>query len=382
MLVDKTKVVEYDYLIVGCGLFGTVFAQQAAERGRKVLVIEKRPHIGGNCYTENIEGINVHKYGPHIFHTSDERVWKYVNRFADFNHFVNRPKVRYGDKLYSFPINLMTLYQLYGVKTPMQARKKLEEVAIPNDNPEKLEEWILSQVGEEIYEFFFRGYTKKQWRQEAKNLPASIIKRLPIRFSFDDNYYDDRHQGIPIGGYTKMFERMLEGIEVKLNTDYFERTDYWNSFAPRVVYTGKIDEYFNYKFGMLDYICLRFETEVLEGDYQGNAVINYTEEEIPYTRVIEHKHFEFGNQPKTVVTTEFAVEYHRNNVPYYPVNTEENNKLYQRYRKEAEKENNLVLGGRLATYSYLDMDDAILSSLKIVDNLLGKITSNKYSRYF
>lgn len=362
---------KYDYLVVGCGISGVVFAQRIAEQGRKVLVIEKRRHIGGNCYTEDIEGINVHKYGPHIFHTDDEAVWKYVNQFADFNHFVNRPKVRYKDRLYSFPINLMTLYQLYGVKSPVEAREKLREVCIHNGNMRNLEEWALSQVGEDIYKIFIKGYTKKQWRRDPKELPASIIKRIPIRLNYNDNYYDDKYQGIPTGGYTKMFERMLEGIEVRLNTNYFKKKDYWNSIAFVVVYTGRVDEYFDYEFGLLDYRGLRFEDKVFEGDYQGNAVINYTEEKIPYTRVIEHKHFESGTQSKTVVTYEFPTEYHKEAVPYYPVNTDDNNKLYERYKQEAKKEKNLVLAGRLATYSYLDMDDAILSALKIVDNLLG-----------
>lgn len=268
---------KYDYLIVGCGLFGIVFAQKQVERGKRVLVIEKRAHAGGNCYTENIDGINIHKYGPHIFHTSDETVWEYVNRFTCFNHFVNRPKVQYKDKLYSFPINLMTLYQLYGVKTPFEAKKKLTEVAIPKENPENLEDWILSQVGPDIYEIFIKGYTQKQWQKEPKDLPASLIKRLPIRLTFDDNYFNDKYQGIPIGGYTKMFKEMLKGVEVKLTTDYFADRTYWDGLAHSVIYTGKIDEYFDYKFGALEYRGLCFENEFLEGDYQGNAVVNYTE---------------------------------------------------------------------------------------------------------
>ena len=273
---------EYDHLIIGCGLFGIVFAQQQIERGKRVLIIEKRDHIGGNCYTENIEGINVHKYGPHIFHTDNAKVWEYINHFADFNTFVNRPKVIYKNNLYSFPINLMTLYQLYGVKTPSQAKSKLKEVAIPNENPDNLEDWILSQVGPDIYKIFIKGYTQKQWQKEPKQLPASLIQRLPIRLTFDDNYFNDKFQGIPIGGYTNMFEKMLEGVEVKLNTEYFVNKSYWDTIADVVIYTGKIDEYFDYKFGHLEYRGLRFENELLQGDYQGNAVINYTEESIPF----------------------------------------------------------------------------------------------------
>lgn len=362
----------YDFLVVGCGMFGATFASQVSACGKKVLVIEKRPHIGGNCYTENIEGINVHKYGPHIFHTSDEEVWKYVNRFAEFNRFVNRPKVRYKDNIFSFPINLMTLYQLWQVKSPTEAKCKLEQVVIPNDDPGNLEEWILSRVGKEIYQIFFKGYTKKQWKKEPRELPASIIKRLPIRLNFDDNYYNDKYQGIPIGGYTNMFEKMLEGIEVKLNTDYFADRNYWDSIADAVIYTGKIDEYYDYKFGTLEYRGLRFENEFLEGDYQGNAVINYTQEEIPFTRIIEHKHFEFKDQAQTIITREYPQQYHKNDVPYYPVNIPSNNKLYEKYKKEAEKKKGLVLGGRLATFRYLDMDDVILSTLKLVKDLQAK----------
>jgi len=360
----------YDFLVVGCGMSGTVFAQQVAEHGKKVLVIEKRNHIGGNCYTENIEGINVHKYGPHIFHTSSKRVWQYVRRFADFNNFVNRPKVKYKNKLYSFPINLMTLYELWGVHTPSEAREKLNQVVITKKNPKNLEEWILSQVGGEIYQIFFKGYTTKQWGKKPNDLPASIIKRVPIRLNFDDNYFSDKYQGIPIGGYTKMFERMLEGIEVKLGVNYFENRNYWNSVASKVVYTGKIDEFFDYDFGELEYRGLSFRSKVLKGDYQGNAVINYTEEAVPYTRVIEHKHFEFGDQSKTVVTWEFAMECDKDAIPYYPVNTDRDVKLYERYMGKARKERNLILAGRLASYRYLDMDDVILSALTTVENLL------------
>lgn len=359
----------YDFLVGGCGMFGAVFAQQMTERSKKVLLIEKRSHIGGNCYTEAFENIQVHKYGPHIFHTSIDRVWKYVNRFAKFNNFVNSPKVRYRDKLYSFPINLMTLYQLWGVKNPAEAKAKLEQVAIPIDNPRNLEEWVLSQVGQEIYEIFIKGYTKKQWGKDPKELPASIIKRLPIRLNFDDNYYNDKYQGIPIGGYTKMFEQMLEEIEVKLNTDYFANRQYWDSVADAIVYTGKIDEYFDYKFGELEYRGLRFETKIFDGDYQGNAVINYTEQQVPFIRIVEHRHFEFKNCDKTVVTWEYPDDYDRGKIPYYPINDKRNNELYNLYRQEAERQRRLLLGGRLATYAYLDMDQVIAAALKLCEKL-------------
>jgi UDP-galactopyranose mutase len=361
---------KYDYLVVGCGMFGSVFARQAAGAGRKVLVIEKRDHIGGNCYTKKIEGINVHKYGPHIFHTSNERVWTYINRFANFNNFINRPKVRYKKRLYSFPINLMTLYQLYGVHTPDEARRKLQQVIIPNDNPENLEQWALSQVGPDIYRIFIKGYSEKQWLTSPRQLPASIIKRLPIRLTFDENYYTDKYQGIPVGGYTKIFERMLGKIEVRLNTDYFKDKEHWNSTAAKIVYTGKIDELFDYRHGTLEYIGLRLESQTLDGDYQGNAVINYTQSTVPYTRIIEHKHFEFNSSPKTVITKEFPCRCLKNDIPYYPVNTEKNNKLYQKYKRLAAKAPDLILGGRLATYKYLDMDDVILDALNLTKAIL------------
>jgi UDP-galactopyranose mutase len=361
---------KYDYLIVGCGIFGIVFAQRMSKSGKKVLIIEKREHIGGNCYTENIEGISVHKYGPHIFHTDNSIVWEYINHFACFNSFVNRPKVLYKSQLYSFPINLMTLYQLYGTKTPLEAKRKLKEVIIHKKSPKNLEEWIMSQVGKDIYEIFIKGYTRKQWNRDPKDLPISLIKRVPIRLDFNDNYFNDKYQGIPVGGYTKMFEKMLKGIETILNTNYFEQKSYWDSITKTIVYTGKIDEYFDYKYGHLEYRGLRFETEVKKGDYQGNAIINYTEEDVPYTRIIEHKHFEFGNQPRTVVTREIPTECGVDDIPYYPINTKRNVDLYKRYKQEAEKEINLLLGGRLATYKYLDMDDVILSALQTVKVLL------------
>ncbi len=362
---------KYDYLVVGCGMFGAVFAQKMAECGKNVLVIEKRPHIGGNCYTEEIEGISVHKHGPHIFHTSNEKVWTYVKRFATFNQFINRPKVKYKHHLYSFPINLMTLHQLWGVNTPTEAKKKLCDAQIHCENPKNMEEWLLSKVGKEIYEIFFKGYTTKQWRKTPKEMPVGIIRRLPIRLNFDDNYYIDKFQGIPIDGYTKLFEKILEGIQVKLNIDYLEDKEYWDKTAKQIVYTGKIDEYYNYKLGELEYRGLRFETKIKNGDYQGNAVINYTEERIPYTRVVEHKHFNPADNDKTVVTWEFPTISDKNSIPYYPVNTHNNNNLYGKYQKKAKVEKNLVLGGRLATYRYLDMDDVVLSALQTVDTSLS-----------
>lgn len=355
--------IKYDYLVVGSGLFGSVFAQRAFESGKKVLVIEKRNHIGGNCYTERIEGINVHKYGPHIFHTDNAKVWSYINRFTGFLPFVNRPKVKFRDRLFSFPVNLMTLHQLWGVSTPEEAEQKLLDVQVYCHNPANMEEWLLSKVGLEIYEIFFKGYTTKQWQRTPREMPVSVISRLPIRLTFDDNYYTDRFQGIPVDGYTKLFECMLDGIEVRLKTDYLQNKKHWDSIAEKVVYTGKLDEYYNYNIGELEYRGLRFETEIKDGDCQGNAVINYTEEQIPYTRAIEHKHFEQSASDKTVITLEYPIPFNKSLIPYYPVNTETNNQLYSQYKKKAEAEKKLKLGGRLATYKYLDMDDTILSAL-------------------
>ena len=360
----------YDFLIVGSGLYGIVLARQMTDSKKKVLIIEKRNHIGGNCYTEEYQNINIHKYGPHIFHTDNKTVWDYVSRFSEFNNFINRPKVLYQNKLYSFPINLMTLYQLWEIKTPEQAEKKLKELIVPNSNPKNMEEWVISHVGKQIYETFIKGYTKKQWGKSPDQLPANIIKRLPIRLTFDDNYYTHRYQGIPIGGYTKMFQNMLENVEVRLDTDYFEKKSYWDSLANNIVYTGKLDEYFDYKYGELEYRGLRFENKILQGDYQGNAVINYTDENVPYTRVIEHKHFELLQNDNTVVTWEYPDTCDRNKIPYYPVNTDTNNKLYKKYEQEAAKEKNLILGGRLALYKYLDMDQVVLAALQMTQKFI------------
>jgi UDP-galactopyranose mutase len=354
----------YDYLIVGAGLFGSIFARELTDKGFKCLVIDKRDHIGGNCYTETIEGINVHKYGPHIFHTSDDKVWNYINKFCEFNHFVNRPKVNYKGKIYSFPINLMTLYQIFNVTTPEEAKDKLDSVKYDITNPKNLEDWVLSQVGKDMYDIFIKGYTTKQWGMEPKLLPTSIIKRLPIRLNYDDNYFFDKYQGIPIGGYTQIFDKLLHNIDVKLNVDYFDDKNYWDNQSTKVVYTGPIDRYYNYIFGKLDYRSLEFKTKIEDCyDFQGNAVVNYTDIETEYTRIIEHKHFEFGKQNKTVITE----EYPRNEgEPYYPINDSTNNTRYNQYKELMVKDQNVIFGGRLADYKYYDMHQVIASALKRV----------------
>lgn len=353
----------YDYLIVGTGLFGSIFAYEANKKNKKVLVLEKRDHIGGNCFTEKINDIHVHKYGPHIFHTNNKKIWDYINQFAEFNNFTYRPKVNYNNNIYSFPINLFTLYQLWGVSTPQQAREKLEQVKIKNDDPKNLEEWILSQVGLEIYEKFIKGYTSKQWNRDPKDLPASIIKRLPIRLTFDDNYFNDRYQGIPIGGYTQIFEKMLDGVEIKTGIDFFNDKEHWEQVSNKIIYTGKIDELYNYKFGKLEYRSLKFENEILNDDYQGNAVINYTEKNVPYTRICEHKHFDYHNQISTIITKEYPEEYNGKNTPYYPIGDEKNNNLYKMYFDLNKQQNKYILGGRLAEYKYYDMHQIIGSAM-------------------
>lgn len=364
--------IKYDYLIVGAGIFGSVFAQQAIEAGKTCLIIDKRLHTGGNAYTKNIEGINVHMYGPHIFHTSDNRIWEYVNRFAEFNNYINRPKVRYNDELYSFPINLFTLYQIFGVKTPEEAKSKLDSVKIHNESPRNLEEWILSQVGEEIYNKFIYGYTKKQWGVEPKDLPSSIIKRLPIRLTFDDNYFNDKYQGIPIGGYTKMIENMQEGSDLRLGSDFFENREYYEGIANKIVFTGAIDEFFDYSEGYLEYRSLRFETEILDtDDYQGNAIINYTDENVEFTRICEHKHFESTKSKCTIITKEFPEAWKPGSDRYYPVNNELNNNRYNKYKKMADLKNDkYIFGGRLAEYKYYDMHQVIGSALKKAKELI------------
>lgn len=355
---------KYDYLLIGSGLFNCVFANLAHKDNKKCLIIEKKQHPFGNCYTENIKGINVHKYGPHIFHTNNQDIWIYIQQFAEFNNFMYKPKVSYQDKLYSFPINLMTLHQLWGVRTPTEAIRKIKQEQYKITDPKNLEEWALSQVGEEIYYKFIYGYTKKQWNTDPKNLPSFIIKRLPIRFYFDENYYFDQYQGIPIGGYTSMMSNMIEGVEVVLNTDYFEKKEYWDSLAKTNVYTGPIDRYFNYKHGKLDYRSLRFENETYNiKDFQGNAGINYTEEHIPYTRIIEHKHFEFTNSDHTIITKEYPANFNDTKDPYYPINNKENDLIYGRYKKDARLLSDVLFGGRLAEYRYYDMHQIIASAM-------------------
>ena len=365
---------KYDYLIVGAGLFGAVFAQQAKQAGKTVLVIDKRSHLGGNVYTEEVEGIQVHRYGAHIFHTSDRKIWEYVQQFAVFNRYTNSPVARYKDEVYNLPFNMNTFYQMWGVKTPEEAKEKLEsqirEAAVCE--PKNLEEQALSLVGKDIYEKLIRGYTEKQWGKRAKELPSFIIRRLPVRYTYDNNYFNDSYQGIPVGGYTRMVERMLDGVEIRLNTDYFQAREELDRLADRVVFTGMIDAYYGECYGKLDYRSLRFETEVMDtSNYQGNAVVNYTEYEVPYTRIIEHKHFEFGKQEKTVISREYSSEWKVGMEPYYPVNNEQNNELFEKYRELAEKEINVIFGGRLGNYKYYDMDKVIESAMKKAEEVFG-----------
>ena len=362
----------YDYLIVGAGLFGAVFAHEMTEKGKKCLVIDRRNHIAGNAYTEKIEGINVHKYGAHIFHTSNERVWAYVNRFARFNNYINAPVAVYKDELYNLPFNMNTFSKMWGVKTPAEAKaiiaRQVEAERI--GEPKNLEEQALKLVGRDIYEKLIKGYTEKQWGRDCTELPAFIIRRLPLRFIYDNNYFNDRYQGIPEGGYTAMVEKLLDGVEVRLNTDYFEFIRENPEIAETTLYTGMIDEFFGYKLGVLEYRSVRFETEVLDTDnYQGNAVVNYTERAVPYTRVIEHKHFEFGRQDKTVISREYSSEWTQGGDPYYPVNNARNTELYARYKALADETPSVIFGGRLGEYKYYDMDKVILSALELVEKI-------------
>ena len=359
----------YDFIIVGAGLFGAVFAREAKKAGKKCLVIEKRKHIAGNIYTREIEGIQVHEYGAHIFHTSNKAIWEYVNQFAEFNRYTNAPVANYKGRMYNLPFNMNTFHQLWGVTTPEEAKAKIEaqklEYAV--ENPQNLEEQALNLVGRDVYETLVKGYTEKQWGRRATELPAFIIKRLPVRFIYDNNYFDDAYQGIPIGGYTKMVERMLEGVEVSLEENFLDRQEYYKGKGEKIVYTGMIDEYFGYCFGELEYRSLRFETEILEEEnHQGNAVVNYTEFEVPYTRVIEHKHFEYGSQPRTVITREYPREWQKGDEPYYPMNDDRNAALYARYLEAASKEGNVIFGGRLGQYRYFDMGDTIEAALACV----------------
>lgn len=358
---------KYDYLIVGSGLFGATFANLAKRDGKKVLIIEKRGHIAGNVYTEEIEGIQVHKYGAHIFHTDFENIWNYVNSFSKFNRYTNSPIARIGNEVFNMPFNMNTFSKIWeDVFTPEDAMRHIneEKKEMKDIEPSNLEEQAISLIGRTIYEKLIKGYTEKQWNRDCKNLPAFIIKRLPVRLTYDNNYFNDKYQGIPIGGYTKLVKRMLNGIEVKLNTNYFENVDYYKSLANKIVYTGPIDEYFNYSLGKLEWRSLKFNTEILDKiNYQGNAVVNYTGHEVDYTRVIEHKHFEFDNSsPKTVITYEYPADYEEGMEKYYTINDEKNNKLAEKYRKLAENESNVIFGGRLAEYKYYDMDDVIMSA--------------------
>ncbi len=356
----------YDYLIVGAGLYGAVVAHELHARGKRVLVIDRRGHIAGNIYTENVHGINVHRYGAHIFHTSDKEVWEYVNRFAEFNNYINSPVARYKDELYNLPFNMNTFSKLWGVKTPSEAKAKIaEQIAdLGIVEPKNLEEQALSLVGKDVYEKLVKGYTEKQWGRDCKELPAFIIRRLPCRFTFDNNYFNDRFQGIPMGGYTAMVERMLEGVEVRLNIDYFDLIRQQPDIAEQIVFTGCIDEYYQYRLGALKYRSVRFETEELDCDnYQGVAVVNYTEREVPYTRIIEHKHFEFGTQPTTIISREYSAEWKPGMEPYYPVNNAENAALYERYKALAAEQKNVHFGGRLGQYRYYDMDKVIRAAL-------------------
>lgn len=359
----------YDYLIVGAGLYGAVFAHEMMERGKTCLVIDKRTHIAGNIYTYNQSGINVHQYGAHIFHTSDKRIWDYINQFAEFNNYVNSPVAVYHDELYNMPFNMNTFSKMWGIRTPAEAKAKIQEqIAELNiTEPKNLEEQALSLVGTDVYTKLVKGYTEKQWGRDCTALPAFIIKRLPVRFTYDNNYFNDRYQGIPVGGYTQIVEKMLNGADVRLNTDYFEHKEELTALADRILFTGMIDAYYDYCYGTLSYRSVRFETEELNMDnYQGCAVVNYTAREVPYTRIIEHKHFEFGQQPTTIISREYSAEWMPGIEPYYPVNDQENSALYRKYEELASKESNVIFGGRLGQYRYYDMDKVISAALEAV----------------
>ena len=369
----------YDYLIVGSGLYGSIFAREATNKGHKCLVIDKRDNVGGNIYTEKVEGINVHKYGAHIFHTNNQKVWDYITQFATFNRFTNSPVANYKGELYSLPFNMYTFNKMWGVVTPEEAAAKIEEQKKEvKGEPKNLEEQAISLVGRDIYEKLIKGYTEKQWGRDCKNLPAFIIKRLPVRLTFDNNYFNALYQGIPVGGYTKMIENILDGIEVRLSEDYLKDKAKWDGMAKKVVYTGPIDAYFDYCLGTLEYRSVRFETEVLDKpNFQGNAAVNCTDRETPWTRIIEHKWFEFGKDeegndlPKTVISREFSSEWKPGDEPYYPVNDEKNGTLYKKYKKLADKEENVIFGGRLGEYKYYDMDAVIASALECAENELS-----------
>lgn len=363
----------YDYLIVGSGLFGSIFAYEANKRGKKVLVIDKRNHVAGNIYTKEVEGIQVHEYGAHIFHTSNKEVWDYIQQFAKFNRYTNSPIAKYKDEIYNMPFNMNTFNKMWGVITPDEAKAKIEEQIKEAGikEPQNLEEQAISMVGKDIYEKLIKGYTGKQWGKPCKELPSFIIKRLPVRFTYDNNYFNDLYQGIPIGGYTQIIEKMLEGIEVRLNCDFFEHREELENIADKIVFTGMIDQYYDYCYGELEYRSLRFETEVLNtSNYQGNAVVNYNEYEIPYTRIIEHKHFEYGTQEKTVITREYPSTWKKGDEPYYPMNDDKNNTLYAKYKALADDQDKVIFGGRLGMYKYFDMHHVIAEALKCVEEHL------------
>lgn len=363
----------YDYLIVGSGLYGATFAHRAIQKGKKCLIIEKRNHIGGNVYTEECEGIQVHRYGAHIFHTTDKKVWDFINQFADFNGFINMPVALYQEQIYNMPFNMNTFSKIWGITTPQQAKEKIaqqiEESGITS--PKNLEEQAIYLVGKDIYEILIKGYTEKQWGKPCSELPPFIIKRLPVRYTYDNRYFNDIYQGIPNGGYTQIIEKMIDGCDVKLNTDFFEFIKDNKNIAKKIVYTGQIDTYFDYCFGELEYRSLKFETETMDCEnYQGNAVVNYTQADVPYTRIIEHKHFEFGIQPKTIITKEYPMEWSKGQEAYYPVNDEKNNALYVKYAEKAIAEENVIFGGRLGQYKYFDMDKTIADALQTAEKEL------------
>ena len=365
---------KYDYLVVGAGLYGAVFAYEAKKKGKTCLVIDKRDHIAGNIYCENIHDINVHKYGAHIFHTSDKKIWDYVNQFAEFNNYINSPIARYKNELYNLPFNMNTFSKMWNIVTPQEAKDIIaSQIADLNiTEPKNLEEQALSLVGRDVYEKLIKGYTENQWGRDCKELPSFIIKRLPLRFVYDNNYFNDRFQGIPMGGYTKIVEKMLDGIEVRLNTNYLDNREEFDAMADKIVYTGMIDQFYDYKLGVLEYRSVRFDTEELDMEnYQGNAVVNYTEREVPYTRIIEHKHFEFGKQPTTIISREYSSEWKKGDEPYYPVNNEKNNNLYQQYKELADKEAKVIFGGRLGGYKYYDMDKVIAAALEMCETELN-----------
>ncbi|PIK83010.1 UDP-galactopyranose mutase [Raoultella ornithinolytica] len=357
---------KYDFLIVGAGLFGATFAYEAKKKGKKCLVIDKRSHVAGNIYTKQVNGINIHQYGAHIFHTNDKFIWDYVQQFAEFNRYTNSPIAKFGDEIYNLPFNMNTFNKLWGVVTPKQAKEKIAEQVINENisNPQNLEEQAISLVGRDIYEKLIKGYTEKQWGRQATEIPAFIIKRLPVRFTYDNNYFRDKYQGIPIGGYTQIVEKMLDGIEVLLDTDFFEDKEYYLNIADSVVFTGMIDQYYDYCYGTLEYRSLKFDTHELEFDnFQGNAVVNYTEYQIPYTRIIEHKHFEFGEQDNTIITYEYPSDWRKGDEPYYPINDNKNNELYQKYLLLSQQEEKIIFGGRLGMYKYFDMHNVIAEAL-------------------